>query len=140
MLLRPPPQDTKFLDPASLHVMRYPNPGRYSPTGRHDGSYPPIRALQLDLEAADQPLVTYHPITSHSPSPLTTPAAMAELDQHADEYHPKDALGNAIKATLVTGGAGAFISTIQNTLTKQNVGAWGVFTRSGGTIGVFGMP
>lgn len=65
---------------------------------------------------------------------------MAELDQRTDDYHPKDAVGNAIKATLVTGGAGAFISTIQNTLTKQNVGAWGVFTRSGGTIGVFGMP
>jgi len=65
---------------------------------------------------------------------------MAELDQRTDDYHPKDALGNAIKATLVTGGAGTFISTIQNTLTKQNVGAWGVFTRSGGTIGVFGMP
>ena len=53
----------------------------------------------------------------------TTPTAMAELDQRTDDYHPKDALGDAIKATLVTGGAGAFISTIQNTLTKQNVGA-----------------
>jgi hypothetical protein len=69
----------------------------------------------------------------------TTPTAMAELDQRTDDYHPKDALGDAIKATLVTGGAGAFISTIQNTLTKQNVGAWGVFTRSGSTIGIFGM-
>jgi hypothetical protein len=34
---------------------------------------------------------------------------MAELDQRTDDYHPKDALGDAIKATLVTGGAGAFV-------------------------------
>lgn len=53
-------------------------------------------------------------------------------------YQPKDALGAAIKATMVTGAAGTFISTIQNTLTKQNVGAFGIFTRTGGTIAVFG--
>jgi len=61
------------------------------------------------------------------------------LDQRTDDYVPKDALGHAVKAIAVTGGAGLFISTIQNTLTKQNSGAWGVFTRSGSTIGVFGM-
>lgn len=64
---------------------------------------------------------------------------MAAYDHHTDDYHPKDALGDAIKGVLVTGGAGAFVSTIQNTLTKSNVGAWGVFTRSGSTIGIFGM-
>ena len=63
---------------------------------------------------------------------------MAEtLDQRTDDYHPKDALGHAVKAVAITGGAGLFISTIQNTLTKQNTGAWGVFTRSGSTIGIF---
>jgi hypothetical protein len=65
---------------------------------------------------------------------------MAEtLDQRTDDYHPQDALGHAVKATAISGGAGLFISTIQNTLTKQNAGAWGVFTRSGSTIGIFGM-
>lgn len=54
-------------------------------------------------------------------------------------YHPKDAVGSAVKATGITGGAGLFISAIQNTLSKQNVGAFGVFTRTGGTIAVFGM-
>lgn len=65
----------------------------------------------------------------------------ADQDQRpgAEQYQPKDAVGAAIKATLVTGGAGAFVSTIQNTLTKQNVGAFGIFTRTGGTIAVFGM-
>ncbi|KAF2169651.1 hypothetical protein M409DRAFT_20064 [Zasmidium cellare ATCC 36951] len=65
------------------------------------------------------------------------------MAEHAQEelpsagYQPKDALGAAIKATMVTGAAGTFISTIQNTLTKQNVGAFGIFTRTGGTIAVF---
>jgi hypothetical protein len=60
--------------------------------------------------------------------------------RNEDDYQPHDSLGDAVKATLVTGGAGLFISTRQNTLTKQNTGAWGVFTRSGSTIGVFGRP
>lgn len=64
---------------------------------------------------------------------------MADQDQRTDLYQPKDAIGAAIKATLVTGGAGTFISTIQNTLTKQNVGAFGIFTRTGTTIATFGM-
>lgn len=65
--------------------------------------------------------------------------AQAVTGEHTDDsYHPKDAVGGAIKATLVTATGGAFVSAVQNTLTKQNVGAWGVFTRSGGTIGTFG--
>ncbi|KAK2628936.1 hypothetical protein QTJ16_002039 [Diplocarpon rosae] len=54
-----------------------------------------------------------------------------------EQYHPKDTIKAAIQGTLVTGAAGGFISAIQNTLTKRNVGAWGVFTRTGGTIAVF---
>ncbi|KAI9813535.1 MAG: hypothetical protein M1832_006266 [Thelocarpon impressellum] len=54
-----------------------------------------------------------------------------------DAYRPKDALGAAITGTMVTGAAGSVVSGIQNTLTKQNVSAWGVFTRTGGTITTF---
>jgi hypothetical protein len=54
-------------------------------------------------------------------------------------FVPRDAVSEAIKATLITGGAGLMLSAVQNTLTKQNVSAWGVFTRTGGTIGVFGV-
>jgi len=57
-----------------------------------------------------------------------------------DQYHPKDAVRAAINGTMITGAAGLAVSAIQNTLTKRNVNAWGVFTRSGGTIAVFGMP
>ncbi|CAD6564858.1 MAG: hypothetical protein ASARMPRED_005711 [Alectoria sarmentosa] len=52
-------------------------------------------------------------------------------------YMPKDAVGLAIESTLITGAAGLAISAIQNTLTKQNVSGWGVFTRSGGVIAMF---
>jgi hypothetical protein len=55
------------------------------------------------------------------------------------QYQPKDAIDAAIKGAMITGAAGLFVSAIQNTLTKQRVGAWGVFTRTGGTIGVLGM-
>lgn len=55
-----------------------------------------------------------------------------------DVYQPRDAVTAGIRSTLITGGAGAMVSAIQNTLTKQNVTAWGIFTRTGGTIAVFG--
>lgn len=59
----------------------------------------------------------------------------------ADEgvYHPHDAIGAAITGTMITGGAGLFMSAVQNALARKNVGPWGVFTRSGSTIAVFGM-
>ncbi|KAG8629759.1 hypothetical protein KVT40_001378 [Elsinoe batatas] len=63
---------------------------------------------------------------------------MASDDSHDGQYHPKDAIGSAVKATMITSGAGAFVSTIQNTLNRQNIGAMGFVTRTGGTIAVFG--
>jgi len=56
---------------------------------------------------------------------------------NAGPYHPKDAIGNATKASLVTGGAGLVISGVQNTLARQNYGFWGVFTKSGSTVAIF---
>ncbi len=53
-------------------------------------------------------------------------------------YQPKDAVGAAVRSTMILGGAGLFLSAVQNTLTRQNVTGWGVFTRTGGTIGMFG--
>ena len=53
-------------------------------------------------------------------------------------YHPKDAVKAAINGTLIVGSAGLAVSAIQNTLTKRNVSAWGVFTRTGGTAAIFG--
>ncbi|PYH89923.1 NADH-ubiquinone oxidoreductase [Aspergillus ellipticus CBS 707.79] len=58
---------------------------------------------------------------------------------HTEEhhYHPKDAISSSLKSTMLTGGVGLFASAVQNTLTRRNVGPWGVFVRSGGTIGIF---
>lgn len=41
---------------------------------------------------------------------------------------------------MIVGGAGLFLSAVQNSLTRQNVTGWGVLTRTGGTIGIFGTP
>ncbi|KAF7504168.1 hypothetical protein GJ744_002637 [Endocarpon pusillum] len=52
-------------------------------------------------------------------------------------YQPKDTIQAAAKATLYTGSAGLLFAAVQNTLTRQNIGALGVFTRFGGSIGLF---
>jgi len=64
---------------------------------------------------------------------------MADQDQVEAVYRPKDAIGGAVKATAITATAGGFVSAIQNTLARQNYGAWGAVTKFGGTTAVFGM-
>ncbi|EEQ30500.1 NADH-ubiquinone oxidoreductase 213 kDa subunit [Microsporum canis CBS 113480] len=54
--------------------------------------------------------------------------------QEAPVYHPQDALSRAINTTMVTGGVGLFTSAVQNTLQKQNVGPWGIFTKNARTF------
>jgi len=56
-----------------------------------------------------------------------------------EQYHPKDSIKAAMNGTLVTGSAGLLVSAVQNTLSKRNLNWSGVFTKSGGTIAVFGM-
>lgn len=60
-------------------------------------------------------------------------------DAHAEEhqYHPQDAITPAVKGATITGCAGIFAAAVQATLTKQNIGLLGTFTRYGGTIGIF---
>ncbi|KAJ1325820.1 NADH-ubiquinone oxidoreductase subunit [Microdochium nivale] len=52
-------------------------------------------------------------------------------------YHSKDAVSSAVRVGLIGGAAGFFSAAIQNSLAKQNVGAMGVFTRHGVTIGTY---
>ena len=59
--------------------------------------------------------------------------------EEGEEYHPKDALESSAKVALVTGGVGLFTAALQTSLQKRNVGAWAVFTRSGGVIASFSM-
>ncbi|KAF2500071.1 hypothetical protein BU16DRAFT_578097 [Lophium mytilinum] len=52
-------------------------------------------------------------------------------------FHPQDAISTTVHATMITTGAGALVAGVQNTLAKQNIGAMGILTRSGGTIAVY---
>jgi hypothetical protein len=54
-------------------------------------------------------------------------------------YKAQDAVQAAIRTTLITGSAGLLFAAVQNTLTRRNIGALGIFTRFGGTIGLFGL-
>jgi hypothetical protein len=56
-----------------------------------------------------------------------------------DSYHPQDTLSNTATTMMQTTAAGAIIAGVQNTLRKQNVGAMGIFTRSGHIIALYGM-
>ena len=71
------------------------------------------------------------------PIPDSTATMAGQTEDHS--YHPKDAIQATMKTTMLTGGVGLFASAVQNTLTRKNVGPFGVFVRSGSTIGVFGM-
>ncbi|KAK7969978.1 hypothetical protein PG988_009051 [Apiospora saccharicola] len=53
-----------------------------------------------------------------------------------EPFHPKNAVKSAVTGSMVGGAAGFFASAIQNSLAKTNVGAWGVVTRTGGTVAV----
>ncbi|CAN9088220.1 hypothetical protein AA0113_g2223 [Alternaria arborescens] len=57
-------------------------------------------------------------------------------DQHVT-FHPRDALSNTASTTLQTTAVGAVVAGVQNTLRKQNVGAMGILTRSGGIIALY---
>ena len=54
-------------------------------------------------------------------------------------YDPQDALGRSARSALMTGAAGLFIASVQNTVAKEQIGAFGVFTRFGRTIGLLSM-
>ena len=53
-------------------------------------------------------------------------------------YHPQDAIENSVSSGLRVGGAGLLLAAVQNTLTRENIGAFGVITRYGGTVALFG--
>lgn len=53
-------------------------------------------------------------------------------------YHPKDAIAFTTSTTFKIGMAGLAISAVQNALKRENIGAMGVLTRTGGTIVTFG--
>ncbi|KAH8727109.1 hypothetical protein GQ44DRAFT_649414 [Phaeosphaeriaceae sp. PMI808] len=52
-------------------------------------------------------------------------------------FHARDTLANTGTTTIQTAAVGAIFAGVQNTLRKQNVGAMGIITRSGGIIALY---
>lgn len=73
--------------------------------------------------------------SSQDEIPAANPPAMADQQP---TYHPRDALHNTGSAMLQTTLVGAVVAGVQNTLRKQNVGAMGIITKSGGILALFG--
>ena len=53
-------------------------------------------------------------------------------------FEPKASLRHASAVGIQAAGVGALVSAIQNALGSHRSGAAGFFTRTGGTIGLFG--
>ncbi|KAF9701639.1 hypothetical protein EKO04_000734 [Ascochyta lentis] len=79
-------------------------------------------------------MLLVHVESSQDEIATAIPPAMADQQP---TYHPRDALSNTGSSMLQTTAIGAVIAGVQNTLRKQNVGAMGVLTKSGGTIALF---
>jgi hypothetical protein len=54
-------------------------------------------------------------------------------------FHARNALKSSMSAAGVGFAGGFLASAVQNSLVKHNVGAMGVFTRTGGTVATFSM-
>ena len=76
------------------------------------------------------------PLRTHLPS-YRLGAPVRPMSEQK-RFERRDALGLGVKGALIVGGVGTMLSGVQNSLAKQNVGVFGVITRTGGTIGIFG--
>ncbi|KAI2634591.1 hypothetical protein GGS21DRAFT_539395 [Xylaria nigripes] len=63
-----------------------------------------------------------------NPHPIPRPV------EEEPPFHPKDAVKSGIKGATLGGLVGLAASAVQNSLAREHVGVWGVFTRTGGTI------
>src|SRR5947209_19108759 len=75
---------------------------------------------------------------SNHPKEVPPVAAADNIDDTPAPYEPKDAIAQSVRSATFTGSAGLLLAAVQNTLLRENVGAFGVFSRFGGTIALFG--
>jgi len=54
-----------------------------------------------------------------------------------ETFHPQDTIARSIRSATMTGGAGLLMAAVQNTVARENIGAFGVFTRFGATCALF---
>jgi hypothetical protein len=59
-------------------------------------------------------------------------------DNYSYTFQPRDAISTSFSAARLTGGAGLLVAAVQNTLLRENIGAFGIFTRFGSTVALFG--
>jgi hypothetical protein len=59
-------------------------------------------------------------------------------DQPEEHFEPRDTLANTGRTALQLTVVGVLLAGVQNTLRKQNVGAMGILTKSGGIIALYG--
>lgn len=81
------------------------------------------------------------PKTSHKSSPLRATHWLKMANPHPvkllfpqEPFHPRNAVKSGVNGALFGAASGFIVSAVQNSLAKTNVGAWGVFSRSGSTI------
>ena len=55
-----------------------------------------------------------------------------------ETFEPRATLRYTSAVGIQAAGVGALVSAVQNALSSHNHGAFGIFTRTGGTIGFFG--
>jgi len=68
---------------------------------------------------------------------LTDTQADMVSENYSFTFTPKDAISTSFDAAKLTGGAGLLVAAVQNTLLRENIGAFGVFTRFGSTVALF---
>lgn len=56
-----------------------------------------------------------------------------QIQQEEEIYHARDAIKSGVKGAIAGGSVGLFAAAVQNSLSKQNLGVWGVIRRHGGT-------
>lgn len=64
---------------------------------------------------------------------------MADSEVPPTAFEVKSPVSNSFNAAMKAGAVGFFVSSLQNALGKHNYGAMGVLTRTGGTVGFFGV-
>ena len=74
--------------------------------------------------------------SNHQEIPLV--GAADDINDTPAVYEPKDAIAQSVRSATFTGSAGLLLAAVQNTLSRENVGAFGVVSRFGGTIALFG--
>jgi len=99
---------------------------------KHNRTYYPSRPQRgqgsnIDDLSSDKSLLARDRVA------MADPTELVSGPEEEVTFEPKDVISRTVEVSLTTGAAGLFLSTVQNTLSRQQVGVFGVFSRYGGT-------